>query len=293
MSLEKQRGASHEQTSDLDRMWQWATETIEAKQISPERFRGFYDGAMIDRDLAYVRRRKDEIKKAETPKSEESKKLATIFEAIIHEGIDRFGWLGPDASSIRSSEYDDLKGVDGIARFRREGEGDAHLGLAMDVTFGSEIQKKMDRTKEDIDKGHLAEIKYFISPSDDEGGEHPEYMGKLQVPRVVVGFNAPVVRELAELWMGSGNNEKITSHMVQELLVEEILTQLTYWADYAKQTGKPFIAAVYRRTAVMLEHNLKLKEQQKQQGEKKPLPQNLKEDRVHKAIQDYLKKGRS
>lgn len=155
MSLEKQRGANREQIHDLDRMWQWAVETIEAKQISPERFRGFYDGAMIDRDLAYVKRRKDEIKKGETRESEESKKLATIFEAIVHEGIERFGWLGPDATAIRTSEYDDLKGVDGIARFRREGESDAHLGLAMDVTFGSEIQKKMDRTKEDIDNGHL------------------------------------------------------------------------------------------------------------------------------------------
>ncbi|MEK9195043.1 MAG: hypothetical protein AAB975_01600, partial [Patescibacteria group bacterium] len=276
MNHERQHVARHEQTADLDRMWQWATETIEAKQISPERFRGFYDGDMIDRDLAYVRRRKEEIKKTETRESEESKKLATIFEAIVHEGIERFGWLGPDALSIRSSEYDDLKGVDGIVRFRHEGEGDAHLGLAMDVTYGSEIKKKMDRTKEDIDrgKGHLAEIKYFISPSE-EGSEHSEYMGKLQAPRVVVGFNAPMVRELAELWMHSGNNEKIASHMAQELLAGEILAQLTYWADYAKQTRKTYIAAVYRRAAVMLERNLKLKEQQSKRDEKQSIPQHL------------------
>ncbi|MEK7082717.1 MAG: hypothetical protein AAB972_00975 [Patescibacteria group bacterium] len=291
MNPEKQHNTRREQTADLDRMWQWATETIEAKQISPERFRGFYDGDMIDRDLAYVRRRKEEIKKGETPESEESKKLATIFEAIVHEGIERFGWLGPDASSIRSSEYDDLKGVDGIVRFRHEGEGDAHLGLAMDVTYGSEIKKKMDRTKEDIDNGHLAEITYFISPAD-EGSERPEYMGKLQVPRVVVGLNAPVVRELAELWMHSGNNEKIASHMAQELLAGEILAQLTYWADYAKQTGKTYIAAIYRRAAVMLERNLKLKKQQSKRDEKQSIPQHLKEDRVYKTIQEYLEEAR-
>ncbi len=288
MSLEKRHNASYDQMPDLDRMWQWATETIEAKEISPERFRGLYDGAIIDRDLEYVRRRKDEIKKEETPESKQSKKIATVFEAIVHEGIERFGWLGPDATAIRSSEYDDLKGVDGIVRFRHEGEGDAHLGLAMDVTFGSQIKKKMDRTKEDIDKGHLAEVKYFIS-GNEGNGDHPEYMGRLQVPRVVVGLNAPLIKELAELWMNSGNNEKIASHDAQKLFAEEIRAQLHFWADYAKQTGKMYIAGVYKRAAMMLEHNMKLKEQEKEQHEKKSFSENLKEDRVYKTIQEYLK----
>jgi hypothetical protein len=49
---------------------------------------------------------------------------------------------------------------------------------------------------------------------------------------------------------------------------------------------------IYRRAAAMLEHNLKLKEQQKQGDGKKSISQNLKEDRVYKTIQGYLKETR-
>ena len=105
----------------------------------------------------------------------------------------------------------------------------------------------------------------------------------------MVGPNAPLIKELAELWMNSGNNEKIASHDAQKLFAEEIRAQLIFWADYAKQTGKMYIAGVYKRAALMLEHNLKVKEQQKEQHTQEPIPQNLQEDRVFKTIQDYLK----
>ena len=51
-------------------------------------------------------------------------------------------WLGPEATAIKSSRYDDIKnGVDNIVEFHKEEDfSSSHLALAIDETFSHDVE---------------------------------------------------------------------------------------------------------------------------------------------------------
>ena len=261
MAYFERRGIDTRRVEQMDiynKAYERAEAVLEEERIDPEKFRN-YDKDMIRRDQEYVLKREARFNMEATPESEEAKKIATVFEAIIHEQTELSDWLGPEASTVSTSRYDDIaNGTDTIVRFQREDEADAHLGLAIDVTFSPDIREKLDDVKEDIKRGKLTEIKYFALPDPENPDEYTS-MGRLKVPRVVIGVSKKSVSDLAELWIEK-EKRALEKHPVQHVIARETLDQLTIFERYARSRDKSEIAAVYKQVREVLERSLREKE---------------------------------
>ncbi len=227
----------------FDEAFKKAQQSLKKDQLKPSDFSDVYPEGEIRGDEAYVRDMEAKFAKGEEkqPESMEVHKLATIFEALVHEQAELGDWLGEDVITIKPSRFDDVKnGVDDVVEFR-EGEAEAsYLALGIDVTFGDDFEKKFSRIKQEIDAGHMGEVKYFHS-------EHTGFKGRLQnVPRVVVGADAKAVKELCGFWL-EGETQNLSRHRIQFQILEEIILQAKAFEGYASRSGQPKIAEVYRR----------------------------------------------
>lgn len=272
---------------NINKAYELAEKVLEADRIDPRKLK-HCDQQMVDRDMQYVRDRKAQFEKESTPESKEDKKMATILEAIIHEQVELGDWLGPDAETIASSSYDDIaNGVDSIVKLRHEGEGDTHLGLAIDVTFSTDIRGKLNKIMQDIEMGKLTEIKYLPLP-DSEAAHEYAYKGSSKMPRVVVGIERQVAEKLADLWLKKNkeNKKELGNHPVQHVIAKEILDQLAVSEQYARSHGnRNNIAAVYRQVSMVIERSLKEKEDG---GNYANGLGSLKNDKVLHTITQYL-----
>lgn len=150
--------------TDIERAYNRAKEVL-SHAIPLENFSDIYKD--VETDLKYVETMEKLFAETIEKDPEELKKvyrLSTILEAIILEEGELANWFGENATTIVPSRFDDIRnGIDCIVEFE-EGENSAsHLALAVDIVAGSEIQRKIDRIKKDIEEGHLSEIKYFSS----------------------------------------------------------------------------------------------------------------------------------
>ena len=90
------------------------------------------------------------------------------------------------------------------------------MALAIDETFSHDVDEKFKRIKEEIKRGELTQIKYFIS-------ERLNIRGELsKIPRVVIGIDAKQQKEIGELWLEK-NNKDLAKHSTQFIILEEIL----------------------------------------------------------------------
>lgn len=269
---------------DMGKAYQRANNVLDADRIDPEALEGC-DKEMVARDMQYVRDRQARFKIESRPEAEEDKKMATVLEAIVHEQVELNDWLGPNAETISASHFDDIaNGVDTIVQFQREGEHDAHLGLAIDVTFSTDIRNKLNRIMEDIEQGRLTEIKYFASPNPEEPDEYV-YNGGLKVPRVVIGIEKQTVEKLADLWMKK-NKKELGAHVVQRVIAKEILDQLTCFEQYARsRNNRNHIAENYKHVRDTLERSLNEREDG---GFETEDIGSLRNDRVLGVIEKYL-----
>ena len=279
-----------EPTFDLKPAFERARKLNDKETIDPRKFE-HYDKTMIARDMELVARRQADFRMQSTKESEENKKAATVLEAILHEQIGKSDWIGPNVSTIKASQYDDIvNGVDTIARIQREGEGDTHLGLAIDVTFSTHITEKLDRIKDDVKSGKLTQIKYFASPNPEDPNEYT-YMGSLKVPRVVIGIEKKAVLELTKQWMENGT--EISRSPIQHVIASEIVEQLEFFERYARSRNQPAVAAVYKQVRSVIERSLSEKEDgvwKKERNRDKEVDamKGLRNDRVRRAIEDYM-----
>ncbi|MDP3778441.1 MAG: hypothetical protein Q8R30_00135 [bacterium] len=282
----ERRGFKVEQKEgfDMGKAYKRASEALDADRIDPETLEGC-DKEMVARDMQYVRDREAQFKMESRLGSEEEQKAATVFEAIIHEQVELNDWLGPNAETMSASRFDDIaNGVDTIVRFQREGESDSHLGLAIDVTFSTDIRGKLNRIMEDIERGKLTEVKYFGSPSPEDPDEYV-YNGGLKVPRVVIGIEKHTVEKLAELWLNK-NKKELGAHVVQRVIAKEILDQLELFEKYARsRNNRNNIAETYAHVRDVLERSLNEREDGGFETENTGA---LKNDRVLGVIEKYL-----
>lgn len=161
----------------------------------------------------------------------QTKDFSAAFEALIMINAELCNWFGPDAMTIRVSEFDDIKnGVDFVIRFSDE------VLIAVDVTASDRsLDKKFDRIKQEIDNGGLANLKYFY---DENTGER----GMLEnIPRVIIAADGKTINQLGELWLESKKDKyekksKLSSlegHFIQMQILEEIRSQLEFLMEYA------------------------------------------------------------
>lgn len=204
----------------IQRMHPEALRVLRESAIDPYDFIDLYGEDNVSHDLKKVEAIKSKFQQ------HESKAAADIFEAIVFEHVELSDWLGPNAQTIRSSEYDDyINHVDLIVEFN-ENEHTKHLALGVDVTFGSiSMQKKFERIKIEIEKNELAKVKYFESHG---------FKGSLrQLPRVVIGVELEKVVALAGHW--ERKEKKILSeHVTKDIMLEEIERQLRTFLIYAQ-----------------------------------------------------------
>ena len=210
--------------------------------LNPENFRDLYGDENVDKDIAYVKNLEKKFSEETNPENEEAKKLAKSLETIITEQIELSDWMGPDAVTITTSRFDDIaNGVDLVTEFQNQKERTAsHLALAVDVTFGSGLGKKMARIINEIRSGELARVKYFES-------EFLNIRGELRnVPRVVVGIDTHTLGSLGEVWLAH-DTKVLARHGVQRAILEEIRAELAAFQKYALHVKQKNVALVYER----------------------------------------------
>jgi len=251
-------------------------EGLEEEKIDPALFADLYGPEVIEADQQYVQKTQEGIARDNERNHErrETADLGRVLEAIINDQVEQNEWLGSGVMTRRAADFDDLRnGVDMIAEIE-QADSTQHLALAIDATYGADLEKKMDRIRGEIADGSLTTVKYFASSS---GNFHGQLS---RVPRVVVGIDKPQLYELIELWIGRKNKE-LAAHPVQLQIIDEIYLQLQSFGRYAKKSGQTDVAAIYDRQQRIIEQIRKTKE---------PLRKSIRptyehDDRVYKAIE--------
>jgi hypothetical protein len=232
----------------------------------------------VNVDLAYVEdmdRKFAESLRRETEVNAMFRKMAKVFEVIVSEQMEMSNWLGESAMTEQASKYDDYKnGVDTVVEFD-EPDGASHLALAIDVTSSHELTRKFTRIKDEIDSGVLTKVKYFVSENLGIRGE------KGNIPRVVIGADRKTIMDLVGRWMDK-DNEALAEHVVQAIVIEEIIEQLEAYIKYAKKISKDKVASIYQRTLEILQ---RIKEEKKLSED---MIYSAREDQVLQAIQANL-----
>lgn len=234
--------------SHIERLYAEVKDILDEAAIKPIDFVDLYSFQNIETDINYVEEKKRQFASHETPEAAASKKMATIFEGLVHVFGSRGHWFGPHSTTLKASEYDDFRnGVDSIVEFKPPNQPASQLALAIDVTFAKDLQKKFDRIKKEIEEGKLTEIKYFDSKKTGFKGM------KTKVPRVVVGANVAIVKSLADLW-SSKREDILMNHPIQNVVLKEMIIQCEAFARYAEKLGQKEIADTYKQDLVLLKN---------------------------------------
>lgn len=225
----------------LDQMSAKAEKIIQKDEIHPDDFVHLYGKSNVEEDVLYVAEMESKFEAHAGPEEKKAEKLAKVFEAVVHEQGELSEWFGPDAETIKTSRFDDIKnGVDSIVEFKEDERSVSHVAFAIDVTFSNEMDKKFERIQKEIENNELARVKYFHS-------EHLGIRGELtKIPRVVVGAESKTVQEIGELWI-EGKKKELGKHWIQFQISDEIIAQAGAFAGYAERCGNHAVADAYRK----------------------------------------------
>lgn len=228
----------------IDKLRQKAEKTLSEYAISMDDF-NYKD---LEEDKAAVERMKAGYQRNDSDEEKEAKVLADILEAIILEESESSNWFGQSASTIKTSDYDDyINHIDTIIEFEKEESIKPDcIALGIDATFSTNINKKFDIIKKEMESGTLAQIKYFSSSR--AKGIY------LQVPRLVVGADVKTIKKLGELWLDKDSNAEgakreakraLENHPAQFQLLKQMILEAGAFEKYAQKINRPEIAELY------------------------------------------------
>lgn len=242
-----------------------------------------YDQRSIDADLKYVAQM-ESVFHQDTPEDahaeEIKRRLSLVLEAIVHEQAELSNWLGPSATTHKTSRFDDIaSGVDSIVEFTGN-EPRRHRVLAIDVTYTKELERKIHRIKQEIDEQRLTYIKYFESADE-------TYKGTLsKVPRVLIGIDPAKIFDLAQLWIAK-DQRALAKHPIQIQILEEITMQLKTFHRYAIQRGQRELVEIFEGSLRLVERTLE--DSGKQAIAKHPATrESIERDRVYQNLRSGL-----
>ncbi len=170
--------------------------------------------------VADLKRRASEMEKTER---------AVILEAILAEHVEQSEWMGGDAYTFQTTEFDDrINHADLVIEFERP-EGAQYL--AIDVTTAQDESvriKKRERIDQEVDTGKLASIKYFESQADTE----PPQQSLHSIPRAIIYVSPEALKRITELQYDilekkKGANQKMAEDPVRIDLLNQVETQMT------------------------------------------------------------------
>lgn len=261
--LPKDVAAAHTKAKEL-----FKSEQIDIRKVFSES----HGDVTIERDLATVEKLKANFEFNET------KAYAEILEGVMLEHIELSNWFGETASTIKTSEFDDIvNGSDMLVELEHiDGDVPSPLSLSVDVTFasGESLDKKLMKIRDHIKNGgELGRIKYYHSDGVDFQGELK------RVPQVVIGVQKEIVRALGELWVAR-NNKALEKHPVQKVILEEIKLQLMHFRDYANKNDQKEAAAKFSLELAKVNSIIKQKPEISFEG--------IEDDRVFTAIKEKV-----
>ncbi len=269
-SLDNRNPAEHPVIIEMHKR---AEKILREDAIDPHNFVDLYGEENVARDMEKIKRLKAKFE------HDEIKRVAEVFEAMVYQHTELSDWLGPNAETIRPSEFDDIiNGIDLIVEFNNE-DFTKHLALGVDVTFGSHtIGKKMERIKTEITSDELATVKYFESHG---------FKGSLkQVPRVVIGLEKNTIISLAALWMRNQNAE-LGDHFAKDVIMREITQQLQTFLKYAIAIKSEKAVRSYTQALAILKSTSDVASPERVIHSKEHA-EEIKNDRVFKDILNHL-----
>ncbi|MDB5194111.1 MAG: hypothetical protein JWN50_125 [Parcubacteria group bacterium] len=254
-----------------------ALESVDLDRIHDKAERALEAARVHETDAADIARADDldaKFEKGATRESGEMKKVADIFEAVVLEHGELSNWFGDNATTAKTSRYDDyVNGIDLLVEFPGLEGGTEHLGLAMDVTFTNDTTSKFDRLKEKIGDGDLIEVKYHSA----DLGEGP-----IGVPEVIIGAEKRTVLEVGELWIERQNKE-LSRHRIQIQILRQIEAGLETLGMYARSVRQESIAVAYERRLGTIRELLAEKADIEREARF-----TLMDDSVHSSIMSFL-----
>ena len=288
---EKIRGPHFERFA-FENAYKKAEKKLGAEAIDPrehlDTFVALYGGTQkeyrreeIEKDLREAEKLKAEFARqsAREPEKDQAQKTGKILEAIIHEESELAEWLGPEAFTTKTSDYDDFKNhIDTVVEFRSPEKSASHLAFAIDVTMATfAIGAKLESILKAIERGELGRVKYFIS------GVEQKPMGLEKIPHVIVGMNGKTVEELAELWIEKKHKE-LGAHRVQFMILEEIRMQLDAFKRFAEsvRVQRSGIAAIFADALARIKDVMREKEKYHYYP-----PEEFMNDRTFAALKEY------
>ncbi|MEK7189017.1 MAG: hypothetical protein AAB671_00730 [Patescibacteria group bacterium] len=159
----------------------------------------------------------------------EKTERAVILEALLAEHIERSEWMGGNAYTFQTTEFDDrINHTDLVIEFGRP-EGGQYLAIDVTTAKDREVQaRKRERIDQEVDIGKLTTIKYFESQTDDE---RPQKTLR-HIPRAVIHVSPEALKRITEiqydiLQKKKGANQKMAEDPVQIELLEQIENQMT------------------------------------------------------------------
>lgn len=198
-------------------------------------FSNIYSEIEIKRDENQVSEIKSSFDKEATLRSE-------ILSAVLQEQIEMSEWLGENAFTSQTTDYDDYTNhTDFIIELdNNEEESDK---LAIDVTVGTNPDKltnKIKKIQKELDCGRGTSIKYFYSEID------PKKNGRQNdIPSFIIAMEDEELSKLCDLTANTlgdkkitGSNQKLAESPLQLSILKNILAQIDMQIKYLENNRK-------------------------------------------------------
>lgn len=198
-------------------------------------FSDVYSEIEIKRDEKKVSEIKTSFDKEATLRSE-------ILAAVLQEQIEMSEWLGENAFTIQTTDYDDyINHTDFIIELDNgENESDK---LAIDVTVGTnpdKLNNKIKKIQKELDYGRGTSIKYYNSEI------NPDNKGRQNdIPSFIISMENEELSKLCNLTANTigenkitGSNQKLAESPLQLSILENIIIQIDKQIKYLNKNRK-------------------------------------------------------
>ncbi len=258
---------------------------LRERAIAMDGFRDLYGDGKVDADKRHIETLEKEFGKG--GETEASRKMGALFEAIMDVGIRDNDFMGPNATPIVPSRYDDIVNkVDSIVEFSEESGGVSHVALGIDVSSSEKsLARKFAAIRASIENGTLSTVGYF---------ESDNFRGELRpVVRVVVGADERMVRGISDLMLRAvrmketiaksraagdrsevakrlpqdfaKNRKALAEHPIQWVVLLEMKEQLEAFESHARALGKERVAGECAKILHIVEKVIDDKEREGQE----------------------------
>lgn len=271
----------------LDAAYKKALET-ETDQINMDEFEDIYGKETIEAHKKHseaLREKfmnEDKLANEDPIIIEKARKYGLILEAIINEQIELNNWLGTEANTQQTCDYDDYEnGIDSIVEFEHN-DAKQYLGLAIDTTHAGKkgIKRKLGRIARDLKQGKLGKLRYFRSTDGNMNG------AIRNIPRVIVAIDRTNIIKIAELWI-QGKQEELANHPIQFMLLTQIYEQLKAQLALARAFSFEQVEKILQTQVSIIKE--KIKEQSKKIAEIQ-IKEYLESDSRHALFEIILEK---